>query len=224
MIRLKELSKVYFPGKRNENRVLDRINLDIQPGDSLAIMGKSGAGKTTLLHMVAGLDRPTSGHIFYDDLDITRLKEHEMARFRASHIGIVLQNFALLLNESVESNVTLPLLFQEGRKKKAMSVKEVLEFCQIPGFEKRKVKELSGGEMQRVAIARALIARPDILIADEPTGALDSDTSASIMDLLNRLHSRGMTLLMVTHDEETAFQCDRVIQIRDGKLVERIKG
>ena len=103
----------------------------IPPGDSLAIMGKSGAGKTTLLHMVAGLDRPTSGHIFYDDLDITRLKEHEMARFRASHIGIVLQNFALLLNESVESNVTLPLLFQEGRKKKAMSVKEVLEFCKI---------------------------------------------------------------------------------------------
>lgn len=224
MIRLKNLSKVYFKGKRNENLVLDHINLDIAPGELMAITGKSGAGKTTLLHMVAGLDRPSSGHIFYDQLDLTTLKEHELANFRASHVGIILQNFALLLNESVESNVTLPLLFQKGRKKKAMSVEEVLNICQIPGFEKRKVKELSGGEMQRVAIARALIARPDILIADEPTGSLDSDTSMSILELLKSLHDSGMTILMVTHDEEIASLCQRIIHIRDGKLMTGLPG
>lgn len=218
MIQLENVNKVYHPGKHNENHVLKDISCTIHDGDMVAIMGKSGSGKTTLLNVLGLLDKPISGIVRYGKEDVTRFKEHQMAGFRAKHVGIVLQNFALLANESVASNVTLPLLF--AHKKKTPALKEVLKLCQIPDFQKRKVRELSGGEMQRVAIARALITDPEIILADEPTGSLDSATSRGIMELLLRLHRAGKTILLVTHDEEVAGYCERIWHLKDGRMTE----
>lgn len=220
MIELIQVSKIFNRGKRNEKTVLDRIHLTIHEGEMTAIMGKSGAGKTTLINLIGAVDQATKGKIMFKGTDLTRFKEREMAAFRANHVGIVLQNFALLLNETVASNVSLPLYFSKKRKKDTLSVKKALELCRIPGFEKRKVSELSGGEMQRVAIARALITQPELIIADEPTGALDSTTSKEIISLLQELNRQGKTILMVTHDAEIAASCRRLLHIQDGRIQE----
>ena len=219
MIQLIQVSKVYNQGKRNENIVLDRVNLTIQSGEMLAIMGKSGAGKTTLINIIGALDRSTSGQVLFQDMDISKLKEEKMAQFRADHVGIVLQNFALLQKETVASNVQLPMYFTKKKPTDCLPLKKVLSMCQIPNFEKRKIKELSGGEMQRVAIARALFTNPDLLIADEPTGALDSETSMQILKLFQELNRLGKTILIVTHDHEVAKSCQKIILIQDGKII-----
>lgn len=220
MIELIEVSKIYNPGKRNQKIVLDRIHLTIHEGEMTAIMGKSGAGKTTLINLIGAVDQATEGTILFKGTDLTRFKEREMAAFRANHVGIVLQNFALLLNETVAVNVSLPLYFSKKRKKDTLSVKKALELCRISGFEKRKVTELSGGEMQRVAIARALITQPELIIADEPTGALDSATSSEIIALLQELNRQGKTIVMVTHDQDVASSCGRLLHIQDGRIQE----
>lgn len=217
LIDLINVSKYYNKGKRNEYLVLDSINLKIEIGEMISIMGKSGAGKTTLINLIGGLDKATSGKVIFGDVDLSKLREHEMANFRANHVGIVLQNFALLNEENVETNILLPTYFV-NKKMGKVDIDEVLKLCKIPGFRKRKVKELSGGEMQRVAIARALITKPDIIIADEPTGSLDSEMSGEIMDLLKELNNQGATILIVTHDEEIARNCKRIINIKDGKI------
>ena len=220
MIELIEVSKIYNPGKRKQKIVLDRIHLTIHEGEMTAIMGKSGAGKTTLINLIGAVDQATEGTILFKGTDLTRFKEREMAAFRANHVGIVLQNFALLLNETVAVNVSLPLYFSKKRKKDTLSVKKALELCRISGFEKRKVAELSGGEMQRVAIARALITQPELIIADEPTGALDSATSSEIIALLQELNRQGKTIVMVTHDQDVASSCGRLLHIQDGRIQE----
>ena len=220
MIELIEVSKIYNPGKRNQKIVLDRIHLTIHEGEMTAIMGKSGVGKTTLINLIAAVDHDTKGTILCKCTHLTRFKEREMAAFRANHVGIVLQNFALLLIETVAVNVSLPLYFSKKRKKDTLSVKKALELCRISGFEKRKVAELSGGEMQRVAIARALITQPELIIADEPTGALDSATSSEIIALLQELNRQGKTIVMVTHDQDVASSCGRLLHIQDGRIQE----
>lgn len=218
MIQLEGLSKTYMKGKPNELKVLNQVSLRIEDGEMVAVMGKSGSGKSTLLHILGLLDGFDSGSYLLDDMDVKSLGDAKRARLRNEKIGYVVQDFALIEEDTVKNNIALPKLFFKG-KRETRNISEILEMVDLKGYERKKVKRLSGGEKQRVAIGRAIVNQPDIIMADEPTGNLDEQTGERIMGLFRSLNETGKTVIVITHDKNIAEQCDRIIYIKDGKIV-----
>jgi putative ABC transport system ATP-binding protein len=210
-------------GKRYEAAgppALDGVSLEVAAGEAVAVMGPSGSGKSTLLNLIAGVDRPSEGSVEVAGVDLGRLSETGLARFRRTHIGIVFQFFHLLDDLTVRDNVLLPAQLA-GRRDGRARAAELLETLGIAGKADAYPARLSGGERQRVAIARALMNRPDVLLADEPTGAVDARTGDQVAQLLTDLNRDGQTLVLVTHDPGVARRCaGRVVQLRDGRLAE----
>ena len=221
MIQIKNLVKVYNKGKTNEFCALKGIDLSIDEGEMVAIIGKSGAGKSTLLHILAGIDSYDKGSYLVDGVSVGDLKEKDRARFRNQKIGIVMQDYALIDEYTIEENVQIPLIFGKvkGNDVRREKIMTALENVGLAELAKKPVRQLSGGQKQRVAIARALVNNPAFLLADEPTGALDSKTSGEIMDVFEKLNQGGKTVIIVTHDMEVAARCGRVIEISDGEIV-----
>ena len=221
MIEIKNLVKIYNKGKTNEFCALKGIDLSIEEGEMVAIIGKSGAGKSTLLHILAAIDSYDKGSYLVDGVSVGDLKEKERARFRNQKIGIVMQDYALIDEYTIEENVQIPLIFGKvkGNDVRREKIMTALENVGLAELAKKPVRQLSGGQKQRVAIARALVNNPAFLLADEPTGALDSKTSGEIMDVFEKLNQGGKTVIIVTHDMEVAARCGRVIEISDGEIV-----
>jgi len=221
MIKLSNIQKIYNKGKSNEFEALKDVSLTIKDGELVAIIGKSGAGKSTLLHIIACIDSYEDGKYVIDDVLVKNLSEKKLAEIRNSRIGIVMQDFALVDDFSCIENVLLPLDFaakkKSDRKELALAA---LKSVGMDGMAKKPVNKLSGGQKQRVAIARAIVNKPSVILADEPTGALDSKTAAEIMELFHELNKKGHTVIIVTHDLEIAKQCGRIIEISDGKIVQ----
>lgn len=219
LIKVRGLKKYYRLGS-TKIRALDGVDLDIDKGEFIALLGTSGSGKSTLLNMLAGLERPTKGTISYGKIDISKLSEKDLTKFRNLNIGFVFQSYNLLSYLSAWENVALPLTFK-GLSKEARK-KEAIDILKKVGLAKRiynKPSELSGGQQQRVSIARAFVGRPPIIFADEPTGNLDTKTSFEIMDLIKDIiRKNGQTLIMVTHDDEMTEFADRTLFMRDGRL------
>ena len=221
MIQIKNLVKVYNKGKTNEFCALKGIDLSIEEGEMVAIIGKSGAGKSTLLHILAAIDSYDKGSYLVDGVSVGDLKEKDRARFRNQKMGIVMQDYALIDEYTIEENVQIPLIFGKvkGNDVRREKIMTALENVGLAELAKKPVCQLSGGQKQRVAIARALVNNPAFLLADEPTGALDSKTSGEIMDVFEKLNQGGKTVIIVTHDMEVAARCGRVIEISDGEIV-----
>ncbi len=216
MIELKGIEKIYIRGAEHV-RALNGIDLSIGQGEFVSITGHSGSGKTTLLHILGCLDKPTKGAMSLSGITINGMPESGLVKIRRQKIGFVFQQFYLIPGLSVLENVALPLLF--GRTKKATDeIKSLLKLVGLQDKIDRKPSELSGGEMQRVAIARALINNPEVILADEPTGNLDTENSENIFLLLKSLNSRGITIIMVTHNTDLAGRADRIIRLKDGKI------
>ena len=216
MIQIKNLVKVYNKGKTNEFCALKGIDLSIEEGEMVAIIGKS-----TLLHILAAIDSYDKGSYLVDGVSVGDLKEKDRARFRNQKIGIVMQDYALIDEYTIEENVQIPLIFGKvkGNDVRREKIMTALENVGLAELAKKPVRQLSGGQKQRVAIARALVNNPTFLLADEPTGALDSKTSGEIMDVFEKLNQGGKTVIIVTHDMEVATRCGRVIEISDGEIV-----
>jgi putative ABC transport system ATP-binding protein len=220
IVTIRELSKIYRQGEINVT-ALDRISLDIRSGEFLALMGPSGSGKSTLLHIIAGVDRPSSGEIRVQDVDITKLNESRMADWRNQNVGFVFQTFNLIPVLTAFENVELPLLLTRlnGRERR-QQVNTALELVGLADRAKHLPKQLSGGQEQRVAIARALVTDPAIIVADEPTGNLDSGSAQEVMEILRTLsRDVGKTVIMVTHDPKAAAYGSRTIQLEKGELM-----
>lgn len=218
ILRAENLSKVYHGGQ--EVHALNQVNLSVEKGSLLAIMGDSGSGKSTLLHILGGVDRPTSGRVFIQGTDITELSESQMSVFRRRNIGIIYQFFNLIPNINVRKNICLPLLL-DRRKPEEDYYQEVTQTLGIADKQKRFPNELSGGEQQRVAIARSLISRPAIILADEPTGNLDRRNTQEIVSLFKLVNkSFNATIILVTHNEKVALTCEEVYTMVDGRLYE----
>jgi putative ABC transport system ATP-binding protein len=221
MIRLHDLIKVYPMGKR-ELTVLKGINLTIEEGELVAIMGASGSGKSTMLNIMGCLDIPTSGSYYLEDREVSRFNSRELARIRARKIGFVFQTFNLLPRLTASANVELGLRYA-GTNNRELAI-EALAKVGLSDRSHHRPTELSGGEQQRVAIARALVKNPPLVLADEPTGNLDSNSGEEIISILTSLHAeRGITLVMITHDSAIAHRCQRIVHIKDG-LVEKDEG
>lgn len=221
MIEIKDVYKIYQMG-RQEIAALNGITLEIKKGEFIAIVGHSGSGKSTLMHLIGGLDRPTRGSLIVKGQDIGKLKDTEMAKYRNRFIGFVFQSFNLEPSYTALENVMMPLMFAgtPERKRKQIAL-NALSLVNLDNRIKHKPSELSGGERQRVSIARAIVNDPEILLADEPTGNLDSKTGASIMNLLKDLNkNKGYTVIMVTHNMDDAKYADRIIRIKDGMIEE----
>lgn len=211
--------KKYYGNGENLVKAIDNDNIDIKEGEFVAIVGKSGSGKSTLLHMMGGLDNPTEGKVYINDKDIFSLKEEELAIFRRRNIGFIFQNFNLIPSLNVWENITLPVGL-DGKEINKPFVTDIINSLGLESKVDALPNTLSGGQQQRVAIARALVARPAIILADEPTGNLDSKTSDEVMSLLKTMIKKyNQTLVMITHDETIAQMDDRVIYIEDGKVV-----
>ena len=221
MIEIKNLVKIYNKGKTNEFCALKGIDLSIEEGEMVAIIGKSGAGKSTLLHILAAIDSYDKGSYLVDGVSVGDLKEKDRARFRNQKIGIVMQDYALIDEYTIEENVQIPLIFGKvkGNDVRREKIMTALENVGLAELAKKPVRQLSGGQKQRVAIARALVNNPTFLLADEPTGAPDCKTSGEIMDVFEKLNQGGKTVIIVTHDMEVAARCGRVIEISDGEIV-----
>ena len=219
MICLKDVSKIYNQGKANETQALQHVTLTIKKGDMVAITGPSGSGKSTLLHIIAGIDAQTSGVYEYDGNDVRKMSDRGKCELRNKKIGIILQDFGLLGNDTVLRNICLPEIIA-GTYKKSFDkkVRVLLQQVGLEGLEHKKVNHLSGGQRQRVAICRALAMDAEVIVADEPTGALDLSNTESLMDLLERLNKRGITVIIVTHDPYVANRCTMEYVIEDGKL------
>lgn len=211
--------KKYYGNGENLVKAIDNANIDIKEGEFVDIVGKSGSGKSTLLHMMGGLDNPTEGKVYINDKDIFSLKEEELAIFRRKNIGFIFQNFNLIPSLNVWENITLPVGL-DGKEINKPFVTDIINSLGLESKVDALPNTLSGGQQQRVAIARALVARPAIILADEPTGNLDSKTSDEVMSLLKTMIKKyNQTLVMITHDETIAQMADRVIYIEDGKVV-----
>lgn len=221
MIELKNITKIYNPGKSNEFTALKDISLTIGDGEMTAIIGKSGAGKSTLLHIMACIDNYQNGEYRIDGTLVKQLSERDSARIRNEKIGMVMQDFALVEDFSALENVLLPLDFAKNKKSdRRETAMKALSSVGMAEYAKKPVNKLSGGQKQRVAIARAIVNEPSMILADEPTGALDSKTSAEIMEVFKSLNRQGKTVVIVTHDLEVARQCGRIIEISDGRIVD----
>lgn len=220
MIEIKNVSKIYNMGKEKVI-ALDNVNLTIKEGEFAAIVGPSGSGKSTLMHLVGGLDTPTSGSIFIDGKDISKLKDKDMSKYRNKSVGFVFQSFNLENTQTALENVMMPLIFSGiDKRKRKVKAEKALEMVGLKDKIKNKPTELSGGQRQRVSIARALVNEPRIIFADEPTGNLDSKNGQLIMNLLSDLNEKGYTVIMVTHNMEEAKRARRIINIKDGKVQE----
>ncbi|MGN0648206.1 MAG: ABC transporter ATP-binding protein [Oscillospiraceae bacterium] len=221
MIQLTNVHKVYNLKKANEFEALKGVSLTIDDGEMVAVIGKSGAGKSTLLHILACIDSYESGEYKMDDVLIQKLSERQYARIRNEKIGMVMQDFALVDDFTAIENVMLPLDFATKKKpdRKSLAI-NVLKSVGMDSMARKPVNKLSGGQKQRVAIARAIVNEPSVILADEPTGALDTRTADEIMEVFKRLHQQGKTIIIVTHDMGVAQQCERMIEIRDGRIVE----
>lgn len=219
MICLKDVSKIYNQGKANETQALQHVTLTIKKGDMVAITGPSGSGKSTLLHIIAGIDAQTSGVYEYDGNDVRKMSDRGKCELRNKKIGIILQDFGLLGNDTVLRNICLPEIIA-GTYKKSFDkrVRVLLQQVGLEGLEHKKVNQLSGGQRQRVAICRALAMDAEVIVADEPTGALDLSNTESLMDLLERLNKQEITVIIVTHDPYVANRCTMEYVIEDGKL------
>ncbi len=216
MIEIKNIEKIYSRGSEKV-QALKGITLNIGTGDFCSVTGPSGSGKTTLLHLLGCLDTPTKGTIKIDGVDVGNMKESDLVRIRREKIGFIFQQFYLIPGLSVIENIMLPLTF--ARKKKELN--EIISAIEVVGLKDRiyhNPNQLSGGEMQRVAIARALINKPDIVLADEPTGNLDTENSERIFEILMSLNSGGLTIIMVTHNPELADRAKNIIRLRDGRI------
>lgn len=217
-----DLEKTYTMGVDNSVRALNSVNIHIQAGEFISIMGPSGSGKSTLMNILGCLDQPTQGVYLLDGEDVSTFDKERLAGIRNQKIGFVFQSYNLLARTSALQNVMLPILYDRNSTKtsveQAEMAKEVLEAVGLADRADHLPQELSGGESQRVAIARALVNDPVMLLADEPTGNLDSKTGAEIMELLHQLHERGRTILIVTHESEIARQTQRTIFLRDGQI------
>lgn len=218
LVEVQDMCKIYNPGE-NEVRALDGVSLKINRGEFVAIVGHSGSGKSTLMNMLGCLDVPTSGQYFLNGKDVSNLTDDELSDIRNLEIGFIFQGFNLIQNLTARENVELPLIYRGVAKKERMALAE--ESLQMVGLAHRmnhKPNEMSGGQQQRVAIARAIAAKPPVILADEPTGNLDSRSTQEIMNVLKELHQSGRTVILITHDDEIAAQVKRVIRIKDGKI------
>lgn len=222
VIELDNVSRYYIVGDFVV-KALDQVSLQIQKGEFTAIMGPSGSGKSTLMNMVGCLDTPTSGRILIDGADVNGLSEEDLAYIRNRKIGFVFQQFNLLPKLNALENVMTPLLYTGdiGVAERKLRAQEALEKVGLKDRMKHRPNELSGGQKQRVAIARALVTQPSLILADEPTGALDTKTGIQIMDLFKELNDEGHTIVIVTHNDEIGTSCPRLVRIRDGKIEER---
>ena len=220
MIELKDIVKIYNPKKQNEFEALHKVSITIGDGEMVAIIGKSGAGKSTLLHILACIDSYQSGEYKIDGTLVKNLSERQYAKIRNEKIGMVMQDFALVEDFTALENVMIPLNFSRkkipNKKEKALAA---LRSVGIEDLAKKPCNKLSGGQKQRVAIARAIVNEPSMILADEPTGALDSKTSAEIMELFRSLNEQGRTVIIVSHDPKVAEQCGRILEISDGIFV-----
>lgn len=218
LIRVQDLCKIYNPGE-NEVRALDHVNLQIDRGEFVAIIGQSGSGKSTFMNMLGCLDVPTSGEYYLNGTDVSTMKDNQLSVVRNREIGFIFQGFNLIANLTAIENVELPLIYRgiDRKTRKQLAV----ESLKMVGLEKRmhhKPNEMSGGQQQRVAIARAIAARPPVILADEPTGNLDSASSKEILGILKDMHKTGKTVILITHDNGIAAQAKRVVRIMDGKI------
>lgn len=216
IIKIKEMVKSYGMGEGIVH-ALDGVNLEIAAGELVAVVGASGSGKSTLLHMIGGMDSPTAGSVFFNGKDISKYSKKQKAKYRCENVGIVFQNFKLIEELNVRENIIMPVLI--ARKKVDEDYYNALvEMLGLSERQSHLPSELSGGQKQRVAIARALINKPELLLADEPTGNLDKKNSEEIMQIFLGIHKKGKTIVLVTHDREIAEQCQRQIEMSDGKI------
>ncbi len=220
LVEIRDIHKIYNPGE-NEVRALDGVSLTIGEKEFVAIIGHSGSGKSTLMNMLGCLDVPTSGSYFLHGQDVSHMTDDELSDIRNKEIGFIFQGFNLIPNLTALENVELPLIYRGVAKKDRLQLSEAA--LDKVGLEKRKTHkpaEMSGGQQQRVAIARAIAQAPPVILADEPTGNLDSASTREIMEILKELHREGRTVILITHDNDIAAQAKRVIKIMDGKIVE----
>ena len=226
MIHLENIVKRFYENQENELEILHGINLDIHEGEFVSIVGESGSGKTTLMNIIGILDRPTEGNYILDGISIADAKDRELSHIRNEKIGFVFQTYNLISRTTALKNVELPMLYAGVPKKERKErAQHYLEMMGMADRMTHKPDELSGGQKQRVAIARALSNNPSIILADEPTGALDSETGRNIMDIFHKLnHEQGKTIVLITHSKELAAETGRIITIQDGQIIsERVK-
>ncbi len=221
LVVLKDITKIYNQGRENAVMALHNVNLSLGRGETVAIQGASGSGKSTLLRIMGCLDRSTSGEYWFDGMQVQSKNYTQLALLRGKRIGFIMQQYALIDEQTVLENVSLPMLFTGTKlSESARRAEEILIKLRIQHLTKKKVRQLSGGEKQRVAIARALVNDPELILADEPTGALDSVTGLEIMQLILSLKEKGRTVIIVTHDPAIAAMCEKHYFIKDGELSE----
>ncbi|WP_106764008.1 ABC transporter ATP-binding protein [Pseudoruminococcus massiliensis] len=220
MLKIENLTKTYNYKKSNAFIALKDVSLEVEDGEMLAIIGKSGAGKSTLLHIIGCIDKFEKGSYIIDGTDVHSLSDNKLAKIRNEKVGIVMQDFALIDEYSVIENVMIPLNFSKKKlgKPKELAMK-ALQRVGIANLAKKPVSKLSGGQKQRVAIARAIVNDPSFILADEPTGALDTKTSSEIMELFTELNKSGKTVIIITHDLTVADKCKRKVEISDGRII-----
>ncbi len=217
ILKVENLCKVYGKGE-NKVRALDNVSFSVSKGEFVAIIGPSGSGKSTLLHIIGGVDKPTSGKVYMDGCDVYSQNDEQLAVFRRRQVGLIYQFYNLIPVLNVRENITLPVLM-DGRKVDEKRLRELINTLDLKGREKHLPNELSGGQQQRVSIGRALMTAPAVVLADEPTGNLDSKNSREIVELLKLSNKKyNQTLIVITHDESIALQADRIISIEDGRI------
>jgi len=220
VIELENITKVYRMGEVEVN-ALRGLTLSVATGEMLAIVGASGSGKSTLLNVIGLLDRPTSGRYLFNEIDVSQLNDNQLAEMRNKELGFVFQDFNLLPRATALANVELPLIYSRNAGNRRERAAEALRWVGLEQRAKHKPTELSGGEQQRVAIARALVNNPSIILADEPTGELDTHSSAEIMSIFRKLHQEGITIILITHEVDIAAQAQRTIHLQDGRIIDR---
>lgn len=222
LMTMRGIKKSFNIGHENELEILHGIDIDVSEGEFISIVGQSGSGKSTLMNIIGLLDRPTAGEYFLNGVDIKTLKDEELSVYRSKKIGFVFQNFNLIPRSNAQKNVELPMLYAKvNRKERALRAEKLLELVDMKDRMDHNPNELSGGQKQRVAIARAMANNPDIILADEPTGALDTKTGRQVMDLFHKLNEKEKrTVIIITHNMELAEEASRIYEMKDGNLKE----